>query len=124
MEVPNSEKPKILIVDDDILSLEFLKLFLEDEGFEVSTAQCVSDARALACELRPQYILSDIQLPDGSGQDLVADLRKEFEFRAIAVTGFNAADISGASTKDGVLIFNKTVTKPVDLSHLKAIILG
>jgi DNA-binding response OmpR family regulator len=66
---------RILLVDDDTNILETAKDILEDAGFEITTA--VSVATALEC-LRTTpigVIITDLNLPDGTGLDLAEKAR-------------------------------------------------
>ncbi len=106
---------KVLLVEDDPDSGEMLAILLSSAGFDVRIAGCFHDAQALAgwCEV----MVSDIALPDGSGLDLVRDIRTRRPVRAIALSGFGSREDVQKSLEAG---FEAHLTKPVDLDRLVA----
>ena len=63
--------PRILVVDDEPDIIELLELTLARMGMEVSSATCISDAKALLQSHQFQLCLTDMRLPDGNGLELV-----------------------------------------------------
>lgn len=72
-----SEKKKLLIIDDDARLRESLGEALELQGFECHQAGTAAEGLALAHKASPHVVLMDIQLPDSSGFQICATLRKE-----------------------------------------------
>lgn len=70
---------KVLLVEDDPILGRSLKTTLELEGFNVSWAQNVKDAKQLGSDEEFQCFIFDIGLPDGNGISLCADFRKQFQ---------------------------------------------
>jgi DNA-binding NarL/FixJ family response regulator len=67
---------QILIVDDHAIVREGLKHALFQEGFQnIEEADCVSSARAKIAALKPDVAIIDINLPDGTGFELVRWIR-------------------------------------------------
>lgn len=66
---------RVLIVEDDRDIRSLLHAVLTVEGFEISTAVSVSEARAMVEHEAPDLILLDLGLPDGRGEDLLAAWR-------------------------------------------------
>jgi CheY-like chemotaxis protein len=64
-------------------------------------------------------IISDLGLPDGSGLDLMRQLRYRYRGRAIALTGYGMESDIAASREAG---FAAHLTKPVDLDQLQSTI--
>ncbi|BAT55183.1 two-component hybrid sensor and regulator [Nostoc sp. NIES-3756] len=84
---------KILVVDDDADSRDFLAFILEQEGAEVSLATSALEALQLLPEIKPDVLVSDISMPDMDGYTLMRQIRmwtKEQgrEIPAIALTAF------------------------------------
>ena len=63
----------ILVVDDEPDIRRLLKEILEDEGYEVGTAENASEARQLRRARRPDLILLDIWMPDADGITLLKE---------------------------------------------------
>ncbi len=78
---------RVLIVDDDYRVASIHAAFVErTEGFvAVGQAHTAAAARDLAARLRPDLVLMDIYLPDGSGLDVVRHLLEEREPPAVIV---------------------------------------
>ena len=68
-------RPRFLIIDDERNFREFLAEALEVEGYGVTQAATARAGLALARQELPQIVLLDQNLPDGSGLDLIHDLR-------------------------------------------------
>ena len=68
-------RPRFLLVDDERNFREFLAEALEVEGYGVTQAATARAGLALARQELPQIVLLDQNLPDGSGLDLIHDLR-------------------------------------------------
>jgi DNA-binding response OmpR family regulator len=82
-EVP--PKRRILIVEDSEMARKALACLLEHYGHEVLTAGSVAEARKHLAT-HPQHVLLDLALPDGKGEDLLAEIRKANLPCAVTVT--------------------------------------
>ena len=81
---------KVLIVDDHAVVRHGLKSALESHGYEVvAEAGSINEAQAFMAQTNPDAIVVDINLPDGSGFDLVAWSRKISPATAIVVLTLN-----------------------------------
>ncbi|QDU66500.1 diguanylate cyclase [Planctomycetes bacterium Pla133] len=67
---------RVLAVDDDPLSLRGLVRHLKEAGHEVHTARNGREALAVTLKLRPQVIVTDLNMPDLNGLDLCMALRR------------------------------------------------
>ena len=66
---------RLLIVEDEADIRRFLRLALENEGFETYEADTVKRALIEAGTRRPELVVLDLGLPDGDGVDFIRDLR-------------------------------------------------
>jgi DNA-binding NarL/FixJ family response regulator len=84
----------VLLIDDHELIRQGLAgAFSQADGFEVSgQAGSVADGIALAQEVAPDVVVTDVRLPDGSGLDVVRALRKENRTIGLVVLTMYAGD--------------------------------
>ena len=84
----------VLLIDDHELIRQGLAgAFAQAEGFAVAgQAGSVAEGVALAQELRPDVVVTDVRLPDGSGLDVVRSLRKEDKQVGLVVLTMYAGD--------------------------------
>jgi two-component system, NtrC family, response regulator AtoC len=108
--------PQALIVDDDLGFALSLAEAVGREGFEASTAGCVKDARRELASSPPDVLITDLQLPDGSGMDLIADLEGLPDTQVILVTGHASVETAVDALRRGVADY---LTKPVDFARIK-----
>jgi signal transduction histidine kinase/ActR/RegA family two-component response regulator len=114
---PSSDRgdaPHILLVDDHEDTVQILSDLLTENGFFVETAGSVKAAQNVDLHA-VDVIVSDIGLPDGSGFDLMRDLRSRTNRPAIALSGFGMESDVRAAEEAG---FDLHLTKPVDIDRL------
>src|SRR4051812_21312472 len=70
-----SDRPKILLVEDDLSLAKSIPRFLSDEGFEVTVAGNLRSARAELAANGLALVILDWMLPDGQGIDLLREYR-------------------------------------------------
>ena len=96
-----------------------MKLLLTRLGYQVLTAENMTDALRIAEEEEFEMLLSDIGLPDGSGLELVKRLRETRNVPALALSGFGMDEDVQRSRDAG---FFDHLTKPVSLDRLQTAI--
>jgi two-component system, OmpR family, response regulator RegX3 len=79
-------KRRILLVEDEESITTPLTEALAREGFDTSVAGGAAAALELAAELRPDLVLLDVMLPDGSGFDVARELRRDSRVPIIMLT--------------------------------------
>jgi DNA-binding response OmpR family regulator len=77
--------PKVLVIDDDPVILELLRVNFEIEGFEVVVAADGVEGLAKASGAKPDVILSDIMMPRMDGLEVVARLKAGAATRHIPI---------------------------------------
>jgi DNA-binding response OmpR family regulator len=107
----------ILLVEDNEQVMDGNKRMLERAGFEVVAALTLAAAGARINERKPDLIVLDIMLPDGSGFDFMTDLRKSEN------AGIPILLLTGLSTKADMLRGLKEggddyMKKPYDFEEL------
>jgi signal transduction histidine kinase/CheY-like chemotaxis protein len=120
---PRTEPLKILLVDDHHDTLAVMSRLLRRLGYHVTTASSIQVALAAGDTETFDLLISDVGLPDGSGLDLMQQLRARHhsrEIRGIAVTGYGTeTDVQNARNAG----FAAHLTKPVQFNKLEALIL-
>jgi CheY-like chemotaxis protein len=97
----NSGKHHILIVDDEPSNRESLAMVLKASGYDVSTAAHGFDALLQLRRVTPDVIVSDLNMPQMSGFELLSVVRRRFpEIPVVAVSG---AYESGDRVPGGVI---------------------
>ena len=67
---------RVLIVDDDIKTVELVKLYLKRDGYNAITAYNVKEALHKARESQPNLIVLDLMLPEMDGLEICRTLRR------------------------------------------------
>jgi CheY-like chemotaxis protein len=110
------EDHRILIVDDEPAIREGLALLLSAQGYSVGTAEHGFDALLQLRSVNPELIVSDLNMPQMSGFELLSVLRRRFpEILVIAMSG---AYESGEHVPGGVIadaFYAKGLHHPQDL---------
>lgn len=83
----------ILIVDDETNLLENLYNFLKDKGFgKVYTAKNLKESRFKLTNFKIDLLVLDLMLPDGSGFDLLKEIRKTSDMAVIILSALDGID--------------------------------
>ena len=112
---------RVLLVDDNIDSLELLADYLRECGHQVTTASEGKTALELARGFAPEVAILDIGLPGMDGYQLASRLRDELgpACRLIALTGYGQDRDRDLSAQAG---FERHLIKPVDVEALSTMI--
>ena len=111
--------PHALIVDDDLSFQLGLAEVVSREGFTTSTASSLAAARAELAKQMPDVLLTDLQLPDGSGLDLLQDTAVTGPPEVILITGHASVETAVDALKRGASDY---LTKPVDFARVKMVL--
>ena len=111
----------LLILEDDAPLRNRLCRAMETRGFTVMDAGTVSDGIDLVRKAAPAYAILDMKLNDGTGLNLVPELRKKrADCRIIMLTGFGNIATAVAAVKAGALDY---LPKPADPDQITAALL-
>lgn len=105
----------ILLIEDEESVNRGIELTLTKEGYQVSTAGTIQQAERLIMQDAPEMIICDVNLPDGSGFDLIRRLRKESMAHVICLTAMDTEIDQVMGYEAGA---DDYVTKPFSLSVL------
>jgi DNA-binding NtrC family response regulator len=108
--------PKILIVDDEPGIRFGVRDFLETAGLEVDEADTVAGAEKAVREGRPDAVVLDHMLPDGTALDLLPRLKElDPSLPVLVLTGHASIDLAVRAVKEGA---DQFLAKPVELPAL------
>jgi len=123
VEPLDAMRRRVLIADDNKDAADTLGILLEIDGHEVRVAYGGHAALALAQAFRPNVALLDIGMPELSGYEVAAELRKEpwgKEIHLIALTGWGQESDRKKSRAAG---FDRHLTKPIDMDALSDVLI-
>jgi CheY-like chemotaxis protein len=118
MSVQPDRKPRILVADDSRFQLELFRRALEEKGYEVTVAQDALQAGMFALRTLPDAIILDLNMPGGSGIQVLQRLKRSAKTKSIPVmiaTGNDDPALQQIATSLGATQF---FHKPVDLELL------
>lgn len=110
-DMPDLQGDCILLVDDDVDTLEILRFILEKAGAETRTATSVDAALKIFQEWKPSAIVSDLGMPVEDGYSLIRRLRKQGEtVPAAALSAYTRNEDRTQALDAG---FQTHISKPV-----------
>jgi signal transduction histidine kinase/ActR/RegA family two-component response regulator len=117
---------RVLVVEDHPDTAEQFARLLRRAGHEVVCAGTIKEAQACASVAPDQnracafdILISDMDLPDGSGRELMRNLAQRYPIHGIAISGHGMKEDVDGSMQAG---FSYHITKPVNWAELKAVI--
>ncbi|MCT7972909.1 response regulator [Laspinema olomoucense] len=134
---PNTETPlpqsspqgeltgvRVLVVDDDDDSLEFMQFVLEQSGCQVRAIASTMEALAVFSDWQPDLVISDIAMPEEDGYSFIRKIRAMErnaggQIPAVALTAYAREEDRNAAFLAG---FQEHLSKPIDPKALMAAI--
>ncbi|MEK7221020.1 MAG: sigma-54 dependent transcriptional regulator, partial [candidate division NC10 bacterium] len=111
---------RILVVDDEEAMREFLRILLEKDGHQVTTAADGEAGLALATSRELDLVISDIKMPRLDGVGLLTGLREHgLETPVIMVTAYASSDSAIQAMKQGAFDY---ITKPFKVDEIRLVI--
>ena len=115
-----TEKPHILIVDDEPAIRLTLETGLSLKGFRVVSVSSGREACALLAGQKFDAVLCDVLMPDGDGLSVVRDLRKfDRDLPLILMTAQGSVEVAFESISEGASDF---IAKPFEISAVAALL--
>ena len=109
---------KVLVVDDEIHIVHVVAIKLRNNGYEVMTAGDGAEAFKIACEEKPDIIVTDFQMPVMTGLELVEKLRGSEETREIPVILLTARSFAIEDRQKEDLQISQCLSKPFSPKEL------
>lgn len=109
--------PKILVVDDDLASVETTIEVLEREGYELHSASGGRQALNILGKEDINVVITDLKMPDLSGIDLLKYLQESNPYtQVIVLTGYGTIDSAVEAMREGAFYYLK---KPIEINTLR-----
>ena len=113
-------RPHALIIDDEPDIRELLEITLIRMGIDTVSAKSVGDAHIALSKQNFDLCLTDMNLPDGNGIDLVSHIQENYPKLPVAmITAYGNIETAISALKAGAFDF---ISKPVDLKQLRDIV--
>jgi DNA-binding NtrC family response regulator len=111
---------KVLVIDDESGVRFGIRDFLEQHGYEIDEAESCDDAQQIFRTSRPDIVIADYMLPDGTALDLLPRLREiDSGIPLLVLTAHGSIDLAVRAIKEGAEQF---LTKPLELPTLLVIL--
>ena len=112
----------LLIVDDDNPLRDRLARAMEKKGFKVTQAESVKNGIIQANNSPPAFAVVDLRLVDGSGLEVVKEIRKvKKDSRVVMLTGYGNIPTAVAAVKEGAIDY---IPKPADADNVENALLA
>ena len=105
-------KKKVLVVDDEIHIVHVVAIKLRNNDYEVITAENGAEAFKLACEVNPDIVVTDFQMPVMTGLELVGKLRQTEETKNTPVIMLTARNFAIEDEQKEKLQISECLSKP------------
>jgi DNA-binding NtrC family response regulator len=111
---------KVLVVDDEPAVRFGIRDFLEQQGYEIEEADSCHEAQYLFRSSRPDIVIADYMLADGTALDLLPRLKDiDSDIPLLVLTAHGSIDLAVRAIKEGAEQF---LTKPLELPALQVIL--
>ncbi|HEX4802306.1 MAG TPA: response regulator, partial [Myxococcaceae bacterium] len=115
---------RVLVVEDHPDSRELLQTVLVGAGAEVSAAASVREAMETMQQLKPDVLVSEIEMVDEDGYSLIRRVRelgaeRGGQVQAAALTAYARGEDRTQALRAG---FQAQVTKPIDVNELVSVV--
>jgi nitrogen regulation protein NR(I) len=117
--MPNREKTRVLVVDDEEMIRYAFGQFLADEGYEPLLASDGASALGELREHRPEILFLDYRLPGKDGLSLLKEIRSiDGDVPVVFMTAFGQMDVAIKAMQLGAYEY---LTKPLDLEKIRSL---
>jgi two-component system, OmpR family, KDP operon response regulator KdpE len=114
----NESRPLLLLVEPDRALSDLMTMTLQRSGFNIKRAGSLVEARGILKRSRPLLVVLDLFVPDGSGLELLKELRTSRRIirpNVIVISSFGFQEIVEQAIQGGAKDF---ILKPFDIDVL------
>lgn len=112
------EDKTILVIEDDVLNLKLLKIWLQLKGYAVLDAETAEDGIQLARKLKPDLILMDIQLPGMDGIAATKQILNHNDLKNTPIIAVSSNGMKEDREKALAAGVKEYIIKPIDKKNL------
>src|ERR1700754_4580239 len=117
-----SQRPLLVIVDDEQGILDVVSRFAERAGFDVVTCAHGREAISIIQTRRPDLVMVDLRMPEVGGLDILRAIRDvDAHCQAVLMTGYASVDTAVEAVKLGAMDY---LSKPLDFGRLDQLLSG
>ncbi|GAB3767482.1 sigma-54 dependent transcriptional regulator [Ramlibacter monticola] len=111
---------QLLVIEDELVLAKNIARYFERQGHTVAVVHDGEAGLQTACELRPDVVIVDFQLPGLNGLEVIRELRRlDDEIRIVMITGHGTINIAVEAMKAGSM---DLLTKPLSLASLDEVV--
>ncbi len=111
---------RLLIIDDETNLCRELSLFFRSKNFETHTALSKAEGLRLFQEVKPNYVICDVRLPDGTGLEVLSEIRRmDADAYVIMITAYQDMETTVAAMQHGAFDY---IDKPFDPEKLEIVV--
>lgn len=103
----------VLVVDDDVMSLQVADIILSYHGVKVHTAKDGQQGLEAVKSIRPKFIISDLSMPVLDGWGMIAQLKSDQSTAAIPIIALTAHAMNGDRERAIAAGCHNYLTKPL-----------
>ena len=113
---------RVLVVEDNELNLKLFCDLLQAHGYETDGVRDGRDAYGRARAFDPHLIITDIQLPNVNGMELIAELRADAQLTAVPIMAVTAYAGMGDEARIRAAGANAYVSKPISVMRFMGVV--
>lgn len=113
---------RVLVVEDNELNLKLFCDLLKAHGYETDAVRDGRDAYGRARAFSPDLIITDIQLPNVNGMELIAELRADEQLAAVPIMAVTAYAGMGDEARIRAAGANAYVSKPISVMRFMGVV--
>ena len=112
------DNKKVLVADDEVHIVNVVAMKLRNNGFDVVTADNGADAYKLCCEEKPDIIITDYQMPQMTGLELIEKVRSNPDLKHIPIIMLTARGFAIEDEQKERLNVAECLSKPFSPKEL------
>lgn len=118
----DTQTKTILLVEDDETNRKLVRVVLAGRHYRILEAESVAQALSFLDSVKPDLMLFDIRLGDGSGLDLIRNVRANSYFDKVPAVAITAQAMKDDEQRFLATGFDGYVSKPIDTRRLPEVV--